>query len=301
MGERERLFLTAAAQPRAILLTILAMSAFTANSLLCRVALGPALIDPATFSTVRIITGAFSLLCILLLRGPADAKPTADWHSAAALFFYFALFSFAYRTISAGIGALIFFGATQITMFGVALRMGERYSVLSWCGLVLAVSGIFYLVSPGATSPDLIGVALMCAAGVSWGFYSLLGRNGANPLGDSARNFIYCIPAALLVSILFRDGLHYTAQGLAFAAISGAVSSGIGYVIWYAALRDLSLTQAATVQLSVPVLAAFGGVLFLAEPMTERLFFASAVTLGGVLLFMTQRVAGKPANMSAQS
>lgn len=300
MDESGRLSLTATHQSKAILLTILAMSAFAANSLLCRVALGPALIDPAAFSMVRIITGAFSLLCILLLRGRTDAKPTADWRSAAALFFYITLFSFAYRTISAGIGALILFGATQVTMFGVALRVGERYSVLSWCGFVLAVSGLVYLASPGATSPNLIGVALMCVAGVSWGSYSILGRNGADPLGNTARNFIYCIPAALLVGILFRDGLHYTAQGLAYATISGAVSSGIGYVIWYAALRDLNITQAATVQLSVPVLAAFGGMIFLAEPMTERLLIASAATLSGVMILVTQR-AGKPATESAES
>ncbi len=274
---------------RTIVMTVSAMLAFAANSLLCRLALGQKLIDPATFTTVRVVSGAIVLLLILVLRGRTDSPTLATWRSAAALFFYMIFFSFAYRSISAGTGALVLFGATQLTMFIFALRAGERFPLPSWGGLTLAILGLVYLVSPGITSPDPVGALLMAIAGISWGLYSLLGRGAGDPLGDTARNFIYSVPAVIVVSVLFRNDFSGSTEGFAWAAASGAITSGLGYVIWYTALQGLTVTRAATVQLSVPVIAAFGGVVLLSEHITLRLCLASAATLGGVAIVMNQR------------
>jgi drug/metabolite transporter (DMT)-like permease len=198
-------------------------------------------------------------------------------------------FSFAYVTLSAGTGALILFGAVQLTMFVVALRGGEHFPPLSWLGLAIAVLGLVYLVSPGLTAPDPLGAGLMALAGVAWGAYSLRGRGAADPLSSTAGNFICAVPMVIAVSVLFLDDFHVSARGLALAVASGAITSGLGYVAWYAALRGLSRTRAATVQLSVPVIAALGGVVLLAEPITLRLLIASGAALGGVWLVLRQR------------
>jgi len=279
-------------QPAAIktaLLTLAAMFAFAANSILCRMALGQELIDAATFTSVRMISGALTLSLLLAPRWLRGGRPSGNWRAAAMLFAYMACFSFAYLSLGAGTGALILFGAVQITMFVAALRAGEHFALWSWAGLFLAATGLIYLVSPGITAPDTLGALLMAAAGVAWGLYSLLGRGVGNPLEATASNFIYAVPPAILVSLVFLSDFSASLAGFLLAVASGAVASGMGYAIWYAALRGLSGTRAATVQLSVPVIAAFGGVMLLSEAITPRLLIASAATLGGVAIVLAQR------------
>lgn len=276
-----------------MMLTATAMLAFATNSLLCRMALGEGLIDAASFTSVRVISGAVTLGLILLARGQgrqeAGERGKTDWRTIATLFTYMTFFSFAYLSLSAGTGALILFGAVQLTMFIFALRQGEHFAPLSWAGLTLAISGLVYLVSPGLTAPDFSGAVLMAVAGVAWGFYSLLGRGAANPLQATATNFLYSAPLVVIVSLLFRGDMSLSTTGLALAIASGALASGCGYVIWYAALPGLTATRAATVQLSVPAIAAFGGVVMLSEEITLRLLLASAATLGGVAIVLAQR------------
>jgi len=271
---------------RTALLTAVAMLAFAANSLLCRLALGQELVDAATFTTVRVAAGAVTLSLIVLLRARSQERGRPDWRTVTMLFTYMVFFSFAYLSLSAGTGALILFGAVQLTMFVVALRGGEHFPLLSWGGLALAVAGLIYLVSPGITAPDPLGAVLMAIAGVAWGFYSLFGRGAADPLGATARNFVYSVPLVIVVQLVFLGDFDASTYGIALAVASGAVASGCGYVIWYAALPGLTATRAATVQLSVPVIAAFGGVLLLAEDVTLRLVLASAATLGGVAIVL---------------
>jgi len=272
-----------------ILLTILAMLAFAANSLLCRLALGQELIDAASFVTVRIFSGAAVLTLFMLPAWRKQRRQAADWRAVVTLFLYMVFFAWAYLSLSAATGALILFGAVQLTMFIAALRSGEQFAPLSWVGLCCAVLGLVYLVLPGVTAPDPLGAALMTIAGVSWGFYSLLGRNMPNPLQATANNFIFSLPLAMLVSLMFLSDLHLSGPGMALAATSGAIASGLGYVAWYAALKGLTASRAAIVQLSVPAIAAFGGVVFLAEEITPRLLLASAATLGGIALVLAQR------------
>jgi drug/metabolite transporter (DMT)-like permease len=206
------------------------------------------------------------------------------------LFTYMTFFSFAYLSLSAGTGALILFGAVQLTMFIVALRGKEQFPLLSWAGLTLAILGLVYLVSPGVTAPDPLGAVLMAIAGIAWGFYSLLGKGVTDPLEATANNFIYSVPLVIIISLFFMGDFNYSLSGLALAMASGAIASGLGYSLWYAALRGLTATRAATVQLSVPVIAAFGGVILLSEPITLRLLLASAATLGGVAIVLAQRM-----------
>jgi drug/metabolite transporter (DMT)-like permease len=278
------------------LLTAVAMIAFAANSLLCRRALGAGMIDAASFAALRTIAGAMTLAVILSLRGEIRAAAKTDWRAAAMLFGYMVFFSFAYLSLSAATGALILFGAVQLTMFVIALRTGETFSPVSWIGLALAVAGLVYLVSPGLTAPDPLGALLMTVAGVAWGLYSVLGRSAGNPLIATGSAFIGALPAVLAVSLIsgFMSGMYITDRGASLALASGAIASGLGYVIWYAALRSLTATRAATVQLSVPAIAAFGGVLFLGEDITPRLLLASAATLGGVAIVLAQRAQVRP-------
>lgn len=273
----------------ATVLTLLAMVAFAANSLLCRMALGEGHIDAASFTTVRMASGALTLFLIVLPQWRRSGRAPADWRSVAMLFAYMAFFSFAYLSLSVGTGALLLFGAVQLTMFVAALRAGERFAPASWAGLALAVTGLVYLLWPGVTAPDPLGAGLMIAAGTAWGLYSLLGRSMRNPLEATANNFILAVPLALVVSLLFLGDLRLSHEGLTLAALSGAVASGLGYVAWYAALKGLTAARAATVQLSVPVLAAVGGVVLLAEPVTSRLVLASAATLGGIAIVLAQK------------
>lgn len=275
---------------RTVVATLFTMVAFAANSVLCRLALGDASIDAASFTTVRLLCGAFTLLAIVTFsRGRSWRAARVTWGSAAMLFGYAVAFSFAYVSLTAGTGALILFGAVQVTMIVAALRNGERPRPIEWIGLILAIGGLVYLVLPGLEAPPLLGSALMVIAGVSWGLYSLHGRGAIDPLAETTGNFIRAVPFALVVSTLALIHLHVTVRGLVLAALSGSVASGLGYVIWYVALRGLTATRAAMVQLSVPVLAAIGGVLFLAESLTLRLTLASVLVLGGIGLAITGR------------
>jgi drug/metabolite transporter (DMT)-like permease len=272
-----------------VLLTAVAMIAFAANPLLCRAALGAGNIDAASFATVRVASGALILFLIAAPRWRRQGRSRVDWRAVAMLFAYVAFFSFAYLSLTAGTGALLLFGAVQLTMFATALYSGEQFPGWSWFGLAVAVAGMVYLVSPGVMAPDPLGAVLMVIAGIAWGAYSLLGRHTASPLEATANNFIFAVPLVIAVSLVFAHDFHVTARGLVLAAISGALPSGLGYVIWYAALRGLKATSAATVQLSVPAIAAIGGVLLLAEPVTLRLVLASMATLGGIAIVLAQR------------
>ena len=279
---------------RTVLLTSITMVAFASNSLLCRLALQHAAIDAASFSSIRLVSGAVVLA--VLARAGAGRAPLArvDWAAATMLFVYVVFFSFAYLTLSAGTGALILFGAVQLTMLAAGLRAGERFEALGWAGFALAAGGLVYLVSPGVTAPTPLGAALMTVAGIAWGVYSLRGRGLDNPLAATAGNFLRAAPMALALSMLLYDRAHASPAGILLALASGALTSGIGYVIWYAALKGLSAIRAAAVQLSVPPIAAFGAVLFLAEPLTPRLAVASAAILGGIALVLASRTQRKP-------
>ncbi len=270
-------------------LTVIAMVAFAANPLICRFALGQQLIDAASFTTVRVVSGALTLALIMFPRWRRQRRASVDWRSVSMLFIYMVFFSFAYLSLSASTGTLLLFGSVQLTMFIAALRDGERFILLSWAGIALAFTGLIYLVSPGITSPDPVGATLMVIAGAAWGGYSLLGRSAADPLESTAMNFIYSVPMVIIVTLLFMDDFHCNWTGLILAATSGAIASGLGYAVWYAALRGLTASRAATVQLSVPTIAAFGGIIFLSEPASLRLIVASALTLGGIAIVLTQR------------
>jgi drug/metabolite transporter (DMT)-like permease len=276
---------------RTITLTVLAMIAFAANSLLCRAALGERAIDAASFTTIRLASGALMLWVIVRLTRPGPARWGGDWIAGAMLFLYAITFSFAYLSLTAGTGALILFGLVQLTMFVVGLRAGERFPPLSWIGVVVAAIGMAYLVSPGVTAPSPIGAALMAVAGVAWGIYSLHGRRVADPLRATANNFLCSVPFTVLVSVILVGDVQASRSGVVLATASGAMTSALGYVVWYAALRGLSATRAATVQLSVPAIAAFGGVLLLSERVTARLFLSSLAILGGIALVFVQRSA----------
>ena len=261
--------------------TTAALIAFAANSVLCRLALGEQAIDAATFSTVRLGSGAVALAIAVVASGGA-ARLAGSWASAAMLFLYALPFSFAYVELATGTGALILFGAVQVTMMTAALRSGERPHALQWVGLGLALGGLLYLVSPGLAAPSPAGAALMAVAGFAWGIYSLRGQGEPDPLGQTMGNFVRAVPLAVAVSAATVSQLRVTMEGALLAVASGAVASGLGYTIWYRALRGLTATRAAVVQLSVPVLAAAGGVLFMSEQITVRLVLASVMVLGGV-------------------
>jgi drug/metabolite transporter (DMT)-like permease len=270
---------------RTLAFTGIALVAFAANSVLCRLALGRRSIDPASFATVRLLSGALMLLAIgVASRGRSPRASRAGWPSAVMLFLYAAAFSFAYVSLHAGTGALILFGSVQATMILAALRSGERFRAPEAVGLALALGGLVYLVSPGLAAPSPIGSALMAVAGISWGVYSLRGRGAGDPLGDTAGNFLRSVPLAAGVSAFAFRGAHLSPAGLVLATASGALASGVGYVVWYAALRGLSAIRAATVQLAVPALAAAGGVLVLSESVSLRLVLSAVFILGGVAL-----------------
>jgi drug/metabolite transporter (DMT)-like permease len=263
--------------------TFVAMIAFAANSLLCRFALGSTETDPISFTLIRIVSGGLVLASIALLRG-VRLNGAGNWMSALALFTYAAGFSFAYVSLDTGTGALLLFGAVQFTMVVWGIVRGERPGRLQILGMVLATAGLVVLFLPGATAPAWIGAVLMVVAGVAWGVYSLRGRGSTQPLEETAVNFLYAIPFITAVSLLFRTDRHIDQPGLIAAIASGALASGVGYAIWYTALPGLKATTAATVQLSVPVLAALAGISFLGESTSLRLVLATAAILGGIAL-----------------
>jgi len=271
-----------------LVLTALAMLAFAGNSLLCRVALKDTGIDAASFTAVRLVSGALVLWAIVQLRTPRRTL-AGSWWSALALFGYAAAFSFAYLSLSAATGALLLFGAVQATMIGYGLCTGHPLSRSQWIGLLLAVGGLVGLLLPGLSAPPLLGSLLMLGAGVAWGVYSLRGRGGGDPTAVTAGNFMRAAPLALLLSALTLPSLALDAAGIAYAIASGALASGVGYAVWYMALPGLQPASAASVQLSVPVIAAIGGILFLDELPTPRLFVASLAILGGIAMVIFSR------------
>ena len=295
---------TAASRSRLAALTTLAMFAFAGNSLQCRVALKATAIDPATFTTIRIVAAAAVLWLIERGRARQPAQAGGDWYAALALFVYAAAFSFAYVRLAAGTGALLLFGAVQATMIGYALWSGERLQVRQWLGFVLALAGLVVLVLPGLAlrgpalpnlAPPLASSLLMLAAGVAWGVYSLRGKRAADPVAATAGNFLRAVPFAVALSGLGLVGtpmpthLSVDHAGVVYALISGAVTSGLGYVIWYAALKALKASSAATVQLSVPLIAALGGVAILNEALTARLVASAVAILGGIALVIVRK------------
>jgi len=272
--------------------TLFALVAFAANSILCRLALRHASIDAATFSAIRLASGAAMLaLLAATTRRPAAGAPrvAGSWSAATMLFLYAVPFSFAYNGLSAGTGALILFGCVQATMIAGALRSGERPNPLQWTGLLLAIGGLVYLVLPGIAAPPPGSAALMAVAGIAWGLYSLRGRGAANPLAQTSGNFARSVPLALGVLLVARPHAAIAPAGVGLAVASGAIASGVGYVAWYAALRRLTSMRAAVVQLSVPILAAAGGIVFLAESLSARFVVASLTILGGIALAILGR------------
>ncbi len=277
---------------RTIALTAIAMLAFAGNSLLCRLALKNASIDAASFTTIRLVSGALMLGLIVSIRRTANAGETrgkGNWLSACALFAYAAGFSFAYMSLTAATGALLLFGAVQATMIGYGIWQGESFRSLQLVGLFLALGGMVGLLLPGLSAPPLWGSILMLGAGVAWGVYSLRGKGAVDPSGVTAGNFLRTVPIALVLSLIFMNHSNVDNTGVAYAVVSGAITSGIGYAIWYAVLPALKATQAATVQLSVPVLAGIGGIAFLGEVLTLHLLLASAAILGGIALVILEK------------
>ena len=286
---------------RVFILTLLAMIAFASNSLLCRAALRDTGIDAASFTFIRILSGAIALYLIAIARASFSSPVTrhsslasGNWPSAFALFAYAAAFSFAYNTLAAGTGALLLFGAVQATMILWGFRKGERLDAIQIAGLVVALIGLVVLVFPGLSAPPLVGSVLMLCAGVAWGVYSLRGKGITDAIAATAGNFLRAVPFALLVSLTAFHSMRFDSLGLTYALISGAITSGVGYVLWYAALSHLKATSAATVQLSVPVIAATGGILLLSEPISLRYVIASIAVLGGIFLVIIERRSRQP-------
>ena len=276
---------------RTWMLTVITMVAFAANSLLCREALRHTAIDAASFSVVRVVSGALVLTLLVWLRG-RKRQLGGSWGSALALLGYAAAFSFAYRSLTAGTGALLLFGAVQVTMISRGLLAGERLGAMQSAGLVLAVIGLVALLLPGLSAPEPVGAILMVSAGIAWGLYSLRGRSERDALGGTAGNFVRAVPLAALIAIavLVTGGsLSLDWLGLLYAALSGAVASGLGYALWYTVLPSLPATFAATVQLSVPVITAAAAAIFLGEAVTLRLMASSIAVLGGIALVIVRR------------
>jgi drug/metabolite transporter (DMT)-like permease len=276
-------------------LTLLALIAFASNSILTRMALGGRLIDPFNFTTVRLAAGAAMLVVLVGLRArtlaPLRGQRGRGLKGPLALFAYVAPFSLAYVRIDAASGALILFGAVQLTMIGWGIARGERPTPRTWTGLLLAIGGLTWLMLPSVSRPDAPGTALMVSAGVAWGAYSIAGRGANDLLAANARSFLLATPLALalglVATVAATRGASATAPGVALAAVSGAVTSGLGYAIWYRALRGLTVTQSAIVQLAVPIIAAGGAVVFLHEQPTARLAQAGALVLGGMALALS--------------
>jgi len=268
------------------------MIAFSGNSLLCRVALTTTSIDAASFTTIRIVSGAVTLFILILLTRRSRFVG-GNWLSAMALFGYAAGFSFAYFDLSAATGALLLFGAVQCTMIGYGLFKGEHLNLIETIGVFIAIVGLIGLLLPGLTAPPIVSAMMMLAAGVSWGIYSLRGRGVSDATQETAGNFVRAIPFALLASIVSLPSMQIDLSGAGYAVASGGLASGMGYAIWYAVLPSMKATSAATVQLTVPALAAGGGVIFLSEPITLRFWLASAAILGGVAIYVLSKGRGK--------
>jgi drug/metabolite transporter (DMT)-like permease len=278
---------------RTVVLAGTAMLCFAANSILCRLALAPKLIDAATFATLRVLSAATMLTLIVCLQYRRLPRVScANPRSVVALFGYLAFFSFAYLRLDAGTGALILIGAVQLSMFSIAFWEGERFRSAQWIGLSLALFGFIYLLLPGASAPAPWAAVLMMISGAAWGWFCLLARGAQQPLEVNASNLLCCLLPAVLMNSFTAHDLEATTAGVLLATASGAIATGLGYVVWYLALRRLPAAAAATVQLSMPALVAVGGTAFLSEPLTQRLVVASAALLGGIALVLMRRVDG---------
>jgi drug/metabolite transporter (DMT)-like permease len=259
------------------LLTIVALCCFAANSLLTRMALRTDLIDAPTFMNVRLASGALVLAII-------SRKWEGSWRGAMYLALYAIAFSFAYLRLTASTGALILFSVVQLTMMIHGIAKGERPTAREWAGVAIAFAGLIALTLPGLAAPDPLGVLLMFAAGIGWGFYSLAGKGAKSPMAANAGHFLKALPFTLAVSALTFPHAHFEARGVVLGLASGMVASGLGYIIWYAALRGLSSAQAGIVQLAVPALAAAGGVIFIGETLSPRLVGSGTAILAGILI-----------------
>lgn len=270
--------------------TFLALVAFAGNSLICRIALKESAIEPAMFTGIRLISGAMALILIVFITNKSHKKKSkGSWFSAVMLFLYAAAFSYAYVSLETGTGALILFGSVQITMIAYSLASGKKMSAMEWLGVIMALFGFLYLMLPGAETPSLSGFILMTISGIGWGTYSILGKTTKNPLQDTAYNFLRTIPFLLLLLYFIMQENHYNTKGILLALFSGVVTSGLGYIIWYAALKGLTTIQASIVQLFVPVLAAVGGFLFVNEVISLRLLVSALLILGGILLLIIKK------------
>ncbi|MBK5970043.1 MULTISPECIES: DMT family transporter [Thiorhodovibrio] len=274
---------------RLIALTAFAMIPLAANSWLCRAALRDTAIDPASFTSLRLLSGALMLWVLLWFSGRLRSAGSGNWPSAFALFGYAALFSFAYLSLTAATGALLLFGAVQVTMIAIGVRQGERLDAVQLVGVLLAFSGLAILLLPGLSAPPLLGAMMMIGAGIGWGVYSVRGKGAGDPTRVTAGNFARTVPITLLLSLLLFTERSLDPIGVGYAVTSGAVTSALGYALWYSIMPHLPAFSAATVQLSVPVIVAIGGVVLLREPMTLRLLIASAAVLGGIGLVMLER------------
>jgi len=270
---------------KVVLFTSFALLAFAGNSVLCRLALGNNAIDAASFTSIRLLSGILALGLILLItqRG-ASQTSKGSWKASAMLFIYALTFSYAYISLDTGVGALILFTAVQVTMIFIRFFSGGRLLAIEWLGVSLSFFGFVYLVYPELSSPSFIGFILMLVSGVAWGLYTLEGRKSKSPLNDTAYNFIRCLPLVLLLTVITIANATLSSEGIWLAIAAGAITSGVGYAIWYVALGSLSAIQAAVVQLLVPVIATFGGIVFANEALSVRLVIASLVILGGISL-----------------
>ncbi|MEE8388706.1 MAG: DMT family transporter [Acidiferrobacterales bacterium] len=275
---------------KTIFFTGLALIAFAANSVLCRLALGRETIDASSFTIIRLLSGAVVLLAIINISGSkTGSSAKGSWPASLMLFLYAITFSFAYITLDTGTGALILFGSVQITMILLSVISGNRLHITEWVGITIAFTGFVYLILPGVTTPSAIGFLLMTTAGIAWGIYTLKGRDSKSPLMDTAYNFLRTVPFVIILVIVTIKNANYSIEGILLAALSGGIASGIGYTIWYLALGGLSVTQAAVLQLLVPVIAALGGVVFVSEAVTVRLTVSSTMILGGILMVVLGR------------
>ena len=266
------------------------MLAFAGNSILCRMALRDGAIDPASFTAIRLLSGALALLLIVRLTSKdSSVREHGGWTSALVLFFYAICFSYAYISLSAGAGALILFGFVQAAMIAMALWSGDRPGAAEWLGWLLAFGGLVWLLIPGIEAPPAVGATLMALAGIAWGVYSIRGQSETNALVSTCANFVYSIAFVIILTAITYTSADISNRGVVLAVTSGAITSGLGYVIWYAALNYLRAMQAALVQLSVPAIAAAGGVIFLAEPISLRLLTSGALILGGISLALVQK------------
>lgn len=282
------------------LLLILTLCGFAGNSVLCRYALEGQLIDPVSFTSIRILSGAGSLLLVsyfLRKKNSESLEPHSSgghWKSAIALYLYAIMFSLAYRSLGSGTGALILFGVVQLVMLLAGFIKGERLSRLQWLSFGIAVTGFVYLLSPGISVPDLTGALLMGIAGGAWAYYTIMGKESQEPVLMTRENFLRACPMAIVVSLASLKLVSWTPQGLVVATLSGAITSGLAYTLWYLVLPKLKTSQAAILQLLVPLLATLGGVLFIGETFTARVAISTVFILGGVLL----SVKGKSAHVS---